>query len=396
MSDLYRDEIEKIKYYKEKITDKFLSQGIGISKERVQQELDKLDLKIAIFSQAYIQSGETLSVKKFNEQKQDIYHDLTVLYKVLYDLLKERIEKAQVRIRYELDDLRIKAERFRYLTEAQTVAIYGTTIFHQTNNFEQSYQDGKVYIDLGPVTVSSGSYLVPILSCNEIDPKDVTFKFDEDMVTSAYNYSREYLRYTGDYTLETNWSQNTEKNFGEDLIDAPGTVNASDPYNLFLNQSCVRIEDLDTNQVRYIVKSPELYVSVPGYAEISFYVYGASYIRMGTFGSVSYKNFSGDEILAPTQRQKIVLRGNDISFDIQTDGTLYAEKVPATIQDDKLKIHRNYANITDYMVEHISCGSDTTFENVQVIIDNAMHTFYDINYIVIKQANVSELEDIVV
>ena len=297
MSDLYRDEIEKIKYYRAKITDRYLSQGIGINKEQVQKELDKLDLKIAIFSQAYIRSGETLSVKKFNEQKQDIYNDLAVLYKVLFDLVRERVEKAQVRARYELDDLRLKTDRFKYLTEAQTVAVYGTTVFHQTNNFDQKYEDGKVYIDLGPVTVGSGCYLVPILDCGEIDPKDVTFQFDNNTAAGAYNYSREYLRYTGDYVLEANEYQNSEKLFGKDLIDIPGTVQASDPYNLFLNRSCVRIEDLQNNTVRYAVKNPEIYVSVSGYTEVSFYVYGASYIRIGIMGALSYKNYTDDEII---------------------------------------------------------------------------------------------------
>jgi len=111
-------------------------------------------------------------------------------------------------------------------------------------------------------------------------------------------------------------------------------------------------------------------------------------------GALSYNNYTGDEILSPAQRQKIVMRGDTFSFDIQTDGILYAEKVPTTVQDDKLKIHRNYTDITDYMVEHISYGEDKTFENVRVIINNATHTFYDINYIVIKQARISELEDV--
>lgn len=393
MSELYRDEIEKIKYYKEKITDRYLAQGNSISKEQVQQALDKLDLKIAIFSQAYIRSGETMSVDKFNEQKQDIYHDLSVLYKVLYDILRERIDKTAVRIRYALDDLRLKTERFRYLTESQTVAVYGKTIFHQTNNFNQEYRDGKVYISLGPVTVGSGSYLVPILSCGEIDPKDISFIFDKDTVTSDYNYSRNYLRYTGNYTLEQNSYPNTEKEFGKDLIDISDELITTDQYNLFLNRSYVKIEDLTNNSIRYAIKKPEIYVSTIGQTEMSCYVYGASYIRLGTTGSVSYKNFAGDEILSPVQRQKVVLRGDSFSFDIQTDGVIYAEKVPASIQDDKLKIHRNYTDITDYMVEHIAYGEDKVFDDVKVIIDNAVHTFYDINYIVIKQARISELED---
>lgn len=393
MSDLYLDEIEKIKYYKQKIIDQFREQGLGANKEQVQKALDALDLKIAIFSQAFIQPGETLSTEKFNEQKQDIYHDLVVLYKTLYYLTDERVEKIKARIRYELDDLRLKADRFQYLTDSQTVAIYGRTVFNQTNNFEQTYEGGKVTICLGPVTVSSGSYLVPLLSCDEIDPEDVTFFFDDTLTSGVYTTTKKYIRYVGNYQLLTKEYSNTEKIFGQDLIDTEDDLIKTDQYNLFLNKDQVRVENLTNNQTRYIAKNPEIYLSMDTESEISFYVYGASYIQINLLGDISYKNFTDNEILSPTQRQKIVIRGTKFSFDIVTDGQLFAEKVLTSIQDDKLKLPRNYENITDYTVEHIAYGADKTFDDVRVIIDNATHPFYDINYITIKEAQISELED---
>ena len=45
------------------------------------------------------------------------------------------------------------------------------------------------------------------------------------------------------------------------------------------------------------------------------------------------------------------------------------------------------------MVETINYGDDITFNNVRVVIDNVTHALYDIQYIVIKQARISELED---
>ena len=99
MSDLYLDEIEKIKYYKQKILDKYVDQGIVPNKEKVQTAMDRIDKKIAVFAQSYIKSGSDFDTTKFNEQKQDIYRDLVILYTVLYKLIEEHVDKVQENIR---------------------------------------------------------------------------------------------------------------------------------------------------------------------------------------------------------------------------------------------------------------------------------------------------------
>ena len=398
MSDLYLDEIEKIKFYKERIAEKLLSYGIVANKERIQKELDEIDLKLAIFSQAYIQSGSQFSVDTFNAQKQDIYQDLVILYKLVYHLAEDRIEKTRTRIRYELDDLRNRVKEFQYLVDAQTVSVYGKTVFHQACDFVQEYQDGQVIIDLGPVTVSSGAYLAPMLSSDEINIEDVTFVFTEadsaEIRSAAYNYGKNYVKILGNYQLSMQTYTCQDKVFGKELIPAGEGLSEENRYNLFLNQNQILVRDLDGYGSGYKNKMPELYYTADGREEISFYVYGASKIQFAVMGELEYKNFVGDEIISPKQRQKIILRGNHFSFDIKTDGIVYADKISAKVQNDQLSIDQNFENITDYTVENVQYGDDVTFDDVKVIIDNAQHTFYDIKYIVIKQARISELEDI--
>ena len=43
MSDLYLDEIEKIKYYKDIITEELLSRGTAVNKEKLQERLDDIE-----------------------------------------------------------------------------------------------------------------------------------------------------------------------------------------------------------------------------------------------------------------------------------------------------------------------------------------------------------------
>jgi len=397
MSNYYLDELEKIKYYKQLAVDRFLKQDMDADKEKIQQVLDELDLDVAIFSQSYISSGSTFDVNLMNEQKQDIYTDLSILYRVLYKLANERVEKARAKMRYAMDDLRMKAKEFQYLVDSQSISVYGKTIFSQANDFDQSYKNGQVIVNLGPLAVASGSYLVTMLACNEIEQGDITFLFqkdgEEDKAISTYDYGRQYLKVTGNYKLETKSYDNPGKELGTQLIDIKEELVETDGYNLFINQNQIQIQNLDTNEITYAVKEPEIYYQAAGYEQVSFYVYGATMIQFNLVGDIEYQNFSDNEIVTPAQRQKVVLRGDGFAFDIKTDGIIYADKIPVFQKNGQLMVVQPYTEVTDYTIEHIAYGEDVLFDNVQVVIDNAEDTFYDIQHIVIKQAQISELED---
>ena len=44
------------------------------------------------------------------------------------------------------------------------------------------------------------------------------------------------------------------------------------------------------------------------------------------------------------------------------------------------------------MLEEIAYGEDVAFDNVRIVAKNATVTFHDINYIAIKQCQISELD----
>ena len=51
------------------------------------------------------------------------------------------------------------------------MSIYGNTIYYETNGFKQYYLNGRVYIDLGPMSIPSGSTLACLLDSDEVEPK---------------------------------------------------------------------------------------------------------------------------------------------------------------------------------------------------------------------------------
>ena len=394
MSDLYLDEIEKIKYYKEKIVDRYLKQAIPVNKEKLQDALDRIDMKIAIFSQAYIQSGNQFDSAIFNEQKQDIYRDLVVLYTVLYKLIQERIDKTEERLKFALNNLAIKAEQFRFLVDSEAVAVYGKTLFHQSSDFDQSYQDGQIIINLGSLDVPSGSYLACLFQCKEIDPSQIAFYFDNDYTVSAYQYDKQYLKIPGNYQIYTDFYTNEDDIFGKELIEINEEVSDQNQYIFYLNKNQISVKDRNDFGISYVNFNQGVYYQSSGLEEITFYVYGATEIIFDIIGEPAYTNFVDRAIRMPKQRQKIVIKTDSkLSFDVKTDGVIYAEQVSSAVQEDKLKLFNNFKDISNYMVETIQYGDDIHFNNVSVVIDDVNDTLLDIDYIVIKQTQVTELEN---
>lgn len=395
MSDLYLDEIEKIKFYKQRLVSEYLKEGVPVNKEKIQERLDNIDVKLAIFSQGYIKSGETFSVEKFNEQKQDIYRDLTILYYILYELVKKRITTAEARIDFSLNALLTEAKQFQYLVDSQAVSVYGKTVFHQASDFNQEYKNGQVIISLGSVTVSPGSYLACLFQCNELDISQVSFRFDDNTIASPYTYNYQYLPILNNYSTEIKSYDTNDKIVGKNLIEMQEEADTNHEYNILLNHNQISIHYLDgIREFKYANKIKQTYYQCPERSEIIFYVYGASYIKFDTIGEIEYANFSDNQIMVPKQRQKIIIKARaGFSFDIDTDGEIYAELAHAEVFNGKLKLAKNYENITDYAIEIITYGEDVVFDDVKVIIDNATSTFYDINYIAIKQTRIMELEN---
>ena len=390
----YRDEIKKIEYYKQKIINRYLEDNQLINNSRLQQYLDSIDMKLAIFRQAYIQNGEEMDVEKFNSQKADIYQDLKILYEIIYELAKERYVKVETKIRCALEDLNQRAKYYSNRTKVESLSVYGNTLYYETNGFSQYYNSGKVYIDLGPLSIPSGSYVVCILDSNEVEPSNTIFRFNENTQIADYMYNRGYLRIPGNYKINT-YNYETEEAPTESFeITAENlTPDNSKSYNIFAGADKIKITDTSTGGYKYIDKVTNIAYTADKVCDISFYIYNASYINFTIVGNYDYKSFEGYQISSPKQRQKILIKARPgFNIDFVTDGQIYADKGTSFIEDKKLYSNNVFNGINDYMVEEIEFGEPITFDNVQVIIDNAATTFYDINSVTIKQAQISELD----
>ena len=394
MSNLYLDQQKKIEYYKQQISDFYLGEGRVIEKLMLDKYLESIDSKLSIFRQNFINGGETLDIDKFNEQKSHIYADIKILYETMYELAKTRLAKIENKIICQLEELKFKEKEYKARTSLESLSVYGNTVLFKTNDLKQEYSNGKVKINLGDISIPSGSYCACMASIDNVMPSDIVFNFGDNKQVSDYFYNRELLKVSDNYVINTYDRKNEEKHISSFKINIDkDMVKKSNAYNIFVQKDNVKIKYSSEYGSIYVPKNSNIGLEVKQKARISFYVYGAEKIEFNMNDNYSYKNFEGYLINTPKQRQKIVI---DVEpgfiFDLVTDGKIFADYSKCVIENDEVYSVSHFNDITDYMIEEIAYGEPVVFNDVLIIIDNADTIFFDVNYIAIKQAQISELD----
>lgn len=393
---MYSDEIKKIEYYKQQIVDEYLKNGKLLSKNEVQKKIDDIDLKLSIFRQGYIANGEILNLEKFQDQKQDLYKDLKILYELMYEMAYDRLCKTQAKIEYKINYLNEISKKYKYRTALESIGVYGNSIYYETNGFTQYYINGKVRIDLGELKIKSGSYVACMLGCDELSHNEkVIFHFDDRKV-SDYTYNKDLLSIIGNYNIETHdfsIEENTNTAFKITLGEQDYKPNVNSKYNIFGGKDKIKIFYPNSGKTEFIDKIENVPFVASESCEITFYIYGAKDITFDFNDKYDYKSFSGYENKSPKQRQKIYIKAMPgFILDFSTDGTLYAHKENGYIKEEQLYSQNGFGSITDFMLEEMAYGAPVTISDAYVEIENPYSSFYDINYISIKETQVSELD----
>lgn len=387
----YLEELEKKNYYRNYLVNEYLEKGTLIDKAKLEEKLAAIDTKLSVFNQGYIEEGELLNIEKFNDQKHDLYIDLSILYKTLFRFAQEKLSYIETLINTELTELNEIAKYYRNRENLATLEIDGNALYYATNGFDQEYKDGQIIINLGQVNIPSGSYIACLFNSDEVDSSNVIFRFDNNTQIADYIAGGKYLTIIGNYAINTEKIKKKEGATSSFTIDDAPKQNAI--YNVFAGENKIKVKYEELANIEYIDKEERIPLKLAKDGEISFYVYGASAIRFSYRGDAEYKSFTGYEIPSPEYRQKITINAKaGFELDIATDGVIYADKQSCIIDEENIICPVGYNSIDDFLLEEIEYGDDVVFDDVKVIVRNADTTFYDINYVAIKQRQITELE----
>lgn len=386
---MYKDEIKKIEYYKDILMNRYLKDGEVLNSNDIQKKIDEIDTKLAVFQQGYIVNGETLDIEKLNSQKQDIYTDLKILYELMYETARNRLSKIHNKIKYNINYLKEVAKKYRQRAAIESIGVFGKTVYYKTNGFEQYYDNGSVFVDLGDLQIDSGSYVACFIDSEEFTgDEEIVFNFDNKYKVGNYMDTRNLLVFNGNYQINkynTSIQENTTTEFEVSPTENFVPLDTA-KYNLFVKKNHITIESMTSNIIKYLEKNTDIAYEAEEDCNIDFYVYGASYINIEMNDLYETKSFENSNIVTPKVKQKIHIKANkNFIFDIDTDGEIYAAKTSCFIKNKKLYTSDSYgSNEEEHMLEEIEYGDPVIIKDALVEIKNKNNTFYDISYIMIK------------
>ena len=387
----YKDEVEKLNFYKKKIMQELTQKGIYPDDISVKKRLDAIDAKLAVFQFIDYEEGSTFDTKKFNEDFIRIGQDLCILYKLAYQICIKEFQELQAFAETHLTELENMARRYEYKTkfEIESTSL-GKTVYFQTNGFNVQTENTMAIIKLGALSVENGSKLACLFDGNNIRQEQVIFSFDNQNC-SPYDYNRDFFTVPGavnceSYKYELPESTNVTSAIEMNVMGL--TPNKQNKYIIYGGKEQIA---LGYYSKTFASKEAGLPVSLTGGGKISFYIVGGSFVNFDFSKQPVSKNFTGTRVENLKKHHKIVLEySGSFTFDCETDGIIYATQTEGIIKDDKL-YYPNADMVNSFLVEEYMTGKTTAYEDVRITIsglkeDAALH----INSVAIKQLSTIE------
>lgn len=397
LNDFYSTEIEKIKFYRNRIAQKIIHSGQYPNQFEIEKYLQDIDLRLSIFQNKTIEEKSYFNAKEFNQKFESIYQDLLILYKVVCKYAIEKYIELKSYTEMHLSELEQMAKRYEYKTKFEIKSTpLGKTVLFKTNGFEVVRNNNIHTIELDTISISKGSKLACIWDSNSTDDKNVIFTIG-NFNCSPFSYNRDYLKIPGTSNYKTyNYEQ------PEDVITqtmAPMAItnfipNYDNNYIIYAGKNYIKRTTKSGNDVLKRNETSSFYLDNKT-GRVTFYILNGSYAYFNFSKEPLSKNFSGYNIESMDKHQKITFEYDaGMAFDFTTDGIIYAEKQQGIVTDNILYYPSNL-DVPTYYIEEYNSDDKITLP-VKVTVSKIKDSVSDlkINAIAIKELSVlQELEN---
>lgn len=384
----YIDQIKKIEFFKQQILQEYLKIGRTINTETIQRYIDQIETRTAILSQITVEEGSEFDTKQINQALFYLYNDLKILYEIIVEHKKNRYQTLKEELDFKLQSLETVANEYK--TKANFEYLYskiGDTILYNANNYTMDKLTSQAIIKAGTVTVKECDEIFGLIGGTNFNAEKVYFQLEKDngntLMFSPYlgNNSIKIpgARQEEYYTYESE----EEKILSDFKLSIPELLADEDnEYFILGSKNCYTLyEPAISTKIKTKLNEEITIPTKTSYVE--FYVYKASYITFSFSEQPTEKNFSGYEINAPEEIQRIAIKANDgMKFDFDTDGTIYANYTKGYVVNQDLFCEARQSK--DFFVIERKLGKEITY-NVIVKINDVNPDEINIDYIAIKQ-----------
>lgn len=386
-------EIEKIKYYKERISQELVRTGVHVDNDAINKRLEAINTSLAIFQYKDVQEKTQFDVDKFNTDFECIYTDLEILYKLVYKYCINEYEKIKAYAETHLTNLEAIARKYELKTKFETGSTsLGETVFFQTSGFDKDIDNEVTKIDLGSVQVTPASKIACIIDTNNVDDSQIIFNIG-GQTCLPYSFNHDYVTVPGErktcmynYTVNDNIDAAVMRVMNIDSF----TPSQNNTYSIFAGEnmiknssgSSIKLIDL-SNKTSISCSSPS---STNKAGKVTFYVKNGSYIKFDFAYKPNYTNFSGTYIDNLKNVEFIEIDYTNITtFNVLTDGKIYADKKSGIIKDGFLYYPDILPGVSKYTIIEYKNDKETSV-NISVSINGQnTETGPSINMIALKQ-----------
>lgn len=387
---MYIDQEKKLEYYTKLIIDTITKTGAYPAPSLVQSRLNDIDTALSIYRMHINTSGKTFDTTEYNNDLNNIYNDLLILYQSVYDLSVKEYNELKTEIDNELQDLETTAQKCYRRSELETTNTFGKTLFFQSSGFKQEYDNGVITIPIDSITTHEQATLACIVDGADSLPYDsMYFEINKKRI-KPYNYNSDTYKVPGSsniktypYTLSSDKKSST---FSFVIDDFTPDDKAS--YKILSGKDSFTFLDSTRYSPTLMTKTPNMSVSIDKRGTVTFYVYNAKSISFEFNKEPLSKNFSTNIISSPDTIQKINIKFETGSvFNVITDGTIYAYYDISFISDDSVCGYR-HDTVSDYLLIETKESDTVKIDDIKLIIENANYSYYGITDIAIKESEV--------
>lgn len=379
---IYLCDIEKLTFYKNRFLEIYRKNGMILSKNKLDDLISRIDEKLAVFSQGYIKSGETMNLEKFNEQKADLYQDFKILYSSMYELAKDRLEDVETTSKCVMEGMKRKIDELHRKTAIECLPILGDTLYQKTNfnDIDRSNANITIIRDIPVSTNNKYNYLYVILKTDGNHEFWTSLDNRNRSVNGkiAIPVTRKEIVSFKEYETEEDYKTSFQIQTEEDK-------DTQIKYTIFagLNHIKGKVGYISSEIGKFV--NDGLFIVEDGIAD--FYILNSSFIEVEILQGDKnlWKSFNGNKIEYPDKEQKISIRGNrNVAFRVYTDGNIYADRSDCVKQDDGYYSLKGFPGLTSFCVKRTEWDKGDEEMKADIYIDTSEIPLKDIEFLAVK------------
>lgn len=391
---MYKDILLKLDYHRKHIINAFVKRGYFPKSEEINNKLEQIDARIALFKSYNFVAGEKFNAKEINHMIDMLYTDITFLYKVLEEIQIKEYNKILLNLETHLSSLESLATHYKKrANEEINGTSLGKTLLFKTDNWDVDMNDDGVQINIGELELIQGSEISCFANINNTDKKNVIFKFEAEnpkysFTALPYNYNNDTYLVPGEIAikneeikLDSNFNINSE-------INIPFKTNLKNSYKILGGKNKMIVTDKTTNVIKVMdIPTYEKPYRATANCFISFYVEGKGVVEYNFNKKPLHSNFSiqNGNINIDKDIQKVFLdveEGFICYFNFNNDSNIYATLENAIVYE-KYLVYNGTILVRDFKVKEY-VKDKTTKYRIKVII-NETDNDEEIDSIYIKE-----------